>query len=340
MGPAALAQVLRPLDDMFDPASYPDLLRGLREPDDALVWKVDATRAIVHTADFFPPVVDDPYWFGAIAAANAMSDVYAMGGEPAFAINLVGFPDDMDPAVLSEILRGGAEKVREAGAVVAGGHTVSDKEPKYGLAVTGFVHPDRVLAKAGAQPGDVLLLTKPLGTGVLTTAGKKEKADPAHMDAAIASMARLSAGAAKLFREATPHVHALTDVTGFSLMGHGHEMAHLSGLTFRFRLDDLPLLPGAEIYATAGHTPGGGARNRSYYGEFVTLPQSIEDWKVALLFDPQTSGPLLAAIAPQAAEGLVAAFRAAGEPVWRVGEAVEGKPGGIDIVRAGAAARA
>jgi selenide,water dikinase len=334
MGPAALAKVLSPLAAMFDPARYPSLLRGLADPDDALVWKLDDERALVHTADFFPPVVDDPYAFGAIAAANAMSDVYAMGGEPIFAINIVGFPDDMDPAVLTEILRGGAEKVREAGAVVAGGHTVGDKEPKYGLAVTGLVHPDRVLAKGGARPGDVLLLTKPLGAGLITTAGKRQKASPEHMDAAIASMSRLSAGASRLLRQAHPHVHALTDVTGFSLMGHGHEMAHLSGLTLRFRFDDLPLLPGAAAYATAGLTAGGGARNRSYYGEFVTLPEAIDDWKVALLFDPQTSGPLLAAVSAEAASDVIAAFRAAGEPVWHVGEAVEGRPGGIEILQA------
>src|SRR5258705_12847176 len=168
MGPEALAQVLRPLATMFDPASHPNLLFGLGAPDDALVWKLDEDRALVHTADFFPPVVDDPYAFGAIAAANALSVVYAMGATPLFAINLVGFPDDMDPAILAEILRGGGEKVKEAGAVVAGGHTTSDKEPKYGLAVTGVVHPDRILSKGGAKPGHGLLLTKPLGARILT----------------------------------------------------------------------------------------------------------------------------------------------------------------------------
>jgi len=331
MGPAALAQVLRPLSGMFDPARFPDLLRGLDAPDDAVVWKLDSERALVNTADFFPPVVDDPYAFGAIAAANAMSDVYAMGGDPIFAINLVGFPDDMDPAILSEILRGGAEKVREAGAVVAGGHSTSDTEPKYGLAVTGLVHPDRVLAKGGARPGDVLLLTKPIGSGVLTTAGKKQRASSEHMAAAIASMARLSASAARLIREAHPEVHALTDITGFSLIGHAHEMAHLSKLTLRFRLAELPLLPGAEEYARAGMITGGGKRNASYYGPFVTLPSAIEPWRISLLYDPQTSGPLLAAVAPEAADGLVRAFRAAGEPIWAVGEAVDGREGGIEI---------
>ena len=331
MGPEALAQVLRPLAAMFDPARYPNLLRGLDTPDDALVWKLDAERALVHTADFFPPVVDDPYAFGAIAAANALSDVYAMGGTPLFAINLVGFPDDMDPSILSEILRGGAEKVKEAGAVVAGGHTTSDKEPKYGLAVTGMVHPDRILSKEGAAAGDVLLLTKPLGAGILTTAGKTQRASAADLHAAIASMARLSASAARLFREAHPHVHALTDVTGFSLIGHAHEMAHLSKVTLRFTMSDLPLLPGTESYAKAGLVTGGGKRNLEYYGRFVATTRPVPQWNLDVLYDPQTSGPLLAAVDPSQAGTLVAAFRAAGEPVWIVGEAVAGTAGAIEI---------
>lgn len=331
MGPAALAEVLRPLANMFDPARYPDLLRGLEAPDDALVWKLDAERALVHTADFFPPVVDDPYAFGAIAAANALSDVYAMGGTPLFAINLVAFPDDMDRAILSEILRGGAEKVREAGAAVAGGHTVSDPEPKYGLAVTGLVHPDRILSKGGARAGDVLLLTKPLGAGFLTTAGKKQNVAAADLDAAIASMARLSANAARLLREAHPHVHALTDVTGFSLAGHAHEMAQLSNLALRFRVDELPVLSGAETAARAGLVPGGGKRNEAYYSAFVTAKRELPRWQTELLYDPQTSGPLLAAVDPSHAAAVVAAFRAAGEPVWVVGEAFAGKVGLIEI---------
>src|SRR5882672_4942962 len=332
MGPEALAQVLRPLAAMFDPARYPNLLRGLDSPDDALVWKLDAERALVHTADFFPPVVDDPYWFGAIAAANALSDVYAMGGTPLFAINLVGFPDDMDPGILSEILRGGADKVKEAGAVVAGGHTTVDTEPKYGLAVTGMVHPDRILSKGGARAGDVLLLTKPLGAGILTTAGKKQKASAADLDAAIASMARLSDTAARLLRDAHPHVHALTDITGFSLIGHAHEMAHLSSVTLRFKLSELPLLPGLEGYARAGLVTGGGKRNASHFGGFVAIARPIEPWRLDVLYDPQTSGPLLAAVDPSHAGTLVAAFRGAGEPVWSVGEAVVGTEGGIEIV--------
>jgi selenide,water dikinase len=332
MGPEALAQVLRPLADMFDPAGYPNLLRGLAAPDDALVWKLDDERALVHTADFFPPVVDDPYAFGAIAAANALSDVYAMGGAPLFAINLVGFPDDMDRGILSEILRGGAEKVKEAGAVVAGGHTTSDKEPKYGLAVTGMVHPGRILSKGGARVGDVLLLTKPLGAGILTTAGKKQQASAVDMDAAISSMARLSDRASQLLREAHPNVHALTDITGYSLIGHAHEMAHLSKVTLRFAMNDLPVLPGTEGYGTAGLVTGGGKRNVAYYAPFVAFTRPLAAWQKELLHDPQTSGPLLAAVDPLHAEALVNAFRAAGEPVWIVGEAVAGPEGGVEIV--------
>lgn len=331
MGPEALAQVLRPLAGMFDPAGYPNLLRGLASPDDALVWKIDSGRALVHTADFFPPVVDDPYAFGAIAAANALSDVYAMGGEPLFAINLVGFPDTLDPGVLAEILRGGADKVKEAGAVVAGGHTTSDREPKYGLAVTGWVHPDRILGKGGAKPGDVLLLTKPLGAGIITTAGKEQKASEAELAAAIESMARLSAGAARLLRDAHPHVHALTDITGFSLIGHAHEMAHLSGLTLRFTMNDLPLLPGVQAHAEAGVLTGGGRRNESYFSAFATIPRHLPRWQIDLLYDPQTSGPLLVAVDPAHASQLIAAFRAASEPVWVVGRAVDGPSGRIDI---------
>lgn len=332
MGPEALAQVLRPIAEMFKPEDHPSLLAGLASPDDALVWKLDDERALVHTADFFPPVVDDPYWFGAIAAANALSDIYAMGGTPIFAINLVGFPDDLPAPILSEVLRGGGEKVKEAGAVVAGGHTTSDKEPKYGLAVTGLVRPDRMLRKSGAKPGDVLLLTKALGTGILTTAGKKQKASAEEMASAIASMARLSRGAAKILCDAHPHVHALTDITGFSLMGHGHEMAHLSKVTLRFRWDALPLLPGTEAHARAGRITGGGKRNSGFYGEFVEFGRSFHLWQVEVLYDPQTSGPLLAAVDPNAVDAIVAAFRAAGEPVWTVGEAVAGREGGIEVV--------
>ncbi len=331
MGPEALDRILRPLAGMFDAKRHPDLLRGLEAPDDALVWRLDAERAIVQTADFFPPVVDDPYDFGAIAAANALSDLYAMGAVPLFAINLVAFPEGLDPAVLAEILRGGAEKVREAGAGVAGGHTTTDREPKYGLAATGIVHPERILSKGGARPGDALVLTKPVGTGVVTTAHKRGRVERADLDAAVASMARLSEGAARILRAAGAAVHALTDVTGYGLLGHAHEMAEQSGLALRFRWSEVPLLPGAERYADEGMVPGGSRRNESYYGAWVSWERTLRDRERLLLFDAQTSGGLLAAVAPDRADDLLAAFSSAGEPAWRVGEAVEGAAGGLRI---------
>src|SRR5262249_35652363 len=217
MGADALAHVLRPLAGLFS-ASVPDLLVGLEAADDAAVYRLDDERAIVATTDFFPPVVDDPYTFGAIAAANALSDIYAMGGDPLFCLNLVAFPDDLDPTILSEILRGGADKVREAGAGIAAGHRGTDREPKYGLAAIGVVHPRRILMKGGARPGDVLLLTKPIGTGVVTTALKGEAARPEDIAAAVASMTRLNGPAARALRALGEDLHACTDITGFGLL--------------------------------------------------------------------------------------------------------------------------
>ena len=331
MGPEALAQVLRPLVGIFDSEKYPDLLQGLEKPDDAAVWRLDDERALVLTADFFPPVVDDPYDFGAIAAANSLSDLYAMGAEPLMGINLVGYPDDLDTSILSEILRGGAEKLREAGAVIAGGHTTSDKEPKYGVAVTGLAHPDRILTKGGARPGDVLFLTKPIGTGVVTTAHKRGQVDDGDLAVAVASMARLSGGAAKILRQFEGAIHAATDITGFSLAGHSHEMAHQSGLTLRFHWDDVPLLQGAESYAKSGSVPGGGKRNRLYYGPWVLVRRTLQDWEQILLYDPQTSGGLLFAADAAKADEIEKTFRGSEEPIWRVGEALDARPGGLEI---------
>lgn len=331
MGPEALAQVLRPLAGMFDADSHPELLRGLRELDDAVVWRIDGSLAIVQTADFFPPVVDDPYHFGAIAAANAMSDLYAMGAEPKFALNLVAFPDDLDAAVLSEILRGGGEKVREAGAVVAGGHSTVDAEPKYGLAVTGFVHPARILTKGGARADDVLLLTKPIGTGVVTTAHKRERVDEADLAAAVTSMERLSSSAMRILRDAGGAVHALTDVTGFGLAGHAHEVAEQSGISLQFAFRGVPLLPGAERYAREGMIPGGSSRNEAFYGAWTEYRRPLDAWERRLLFDPQTSGGLLAAVDAERADAVLAAFRAAGEPVWPIGRATDGRAGGLVV---------
>jgi selenide,water dikinase len=277
-------------------------------------------------------VVDDPYDFGAIAAANALSDLYAMGARPFMGINLVAFPDDLETAILAEILRGGGEKVREAGAVVAGGHTTSDKEPKYGVAVTGLVHPAEVWTKGGARPGDVLFLTKPIGSGVVTTALKQDRVERAHLDQAVASMARLSGKAADVLRGFADDLHAVTDVTGFALAGHAHEMAHHSGLTLSLRWSDVPLLQGAEGYARQGCVPGGGRRNRLYYAPWVSVQRAFADWEQVLLYDPQTSGGLLFALAPTRADAVERAFHDANEPLWRVGRAIEGRAGGIEIL--------
>ncbi len=323
MGPEALAQVLRPLREMFRTKEYPSLLVGLDPSDDAAVYKISDEIAVIQTLDFFPPVVDDPYDYGAIAAANAMSDVYAMGGEVVLALNICGFPPDMDPAIVAEILRGGAEKVAEAGAVLAGGHTLDDREPKYGLAVMGIVHPERVLTKAGAKPGDVLVLTKPLGVGIITTALKGGLADPAHVAAAVESMKRLNRRAAQLVQQVG--VDACTDVTGFALLGHSQEMAALSGVKIRFYLEKLPFLEGARGYAEDWLFPAGACRNQKHYSPWVHFAPGISEEMQMLLFTPETSGGLLIAVPREKLEQLVALFEAEGQEYWIVGEAVEGE---------------
>jgi selenide,water dikinase len=246
-----------------------------------------------------------------------------MGGDPLFALNLAAVPEDLPPEVFSEILRGGAEKVREAGAVIAGGHTVTDKEPKYGLAVTGVIHPERIFTKGGARPGDRLVLTKPLGTGVITTAHKHGQVSVADLAQAVASMTRLNRAASAAARALGPH--AVTDVTGFGLLGHAHEMAHLSGVSWALEYDALPWLAGARQYAESwNHFPGGSERNEQYFGRWVKFERPLKDWEQRLLHDPQTSGGLLLAIAPQQLDELVRQLRAAGEPAFVIGTAAEG----------------
>ncbi len=317
-----MAQVLRPLALRTDPR----ILVGLQTSDDAAVFKLDDERAIVQTVDFFTPVVDDPYLYGAIAAANSLSDIFAMGAEPLFALNVAAFPGDMDLDIISRILEGGADKAAEAGIVIAGGHTVTDDEPKYGLIVTGDIHPDNLMTKAGLQAGDALYLTKPLGTGVVTTALKQEAADPADVDAAIVSMQTLNQAASQAARAAG--VRACTDVTGFGLMGHATEMSIKSGVQLRISTSNVPLLPGAERYAEEGRIPGGGHRNMDYY---ETLPEcgvssevSLPEWQKALLFGPETSGGLLIGIDKSAASSLEAEFASRGIDVWKIGEVVDG----------------
>jgi selenide,water dikinase len=328
MGPAALAQVLRPLRERFHAEEYPQLLVGLEGTDDAAVYQVTEEVAVIQTLDFFTPIVDDPYDFGAVAAANAMSDVYAMGGEVVLALNICAFPRDLPLEVVQAILRGGADKVAEAGAVLAGGHTIEDPEPKYGLAVMGLVHPERIWTKGGARAGDRLVLTKPLGVGLITTALKGEVAEPEHVAAAVRSMARLNRGAARAARAA--EVHACTDITGFSLLGHGLEMADQSQVALRFHLEALPLLPGAREYAEQSLFPGGSCRNRDAYTDRVRFAPSIPDEMRMLLFTPETSGGLLLAVAPERADTLLAQLRALGEEGWVIGEAVPGA--GIEVV--------
>ena len=319
---------MRPLQDLFRAEDYPDLLVGLTKADDAAVYRLSDELAVIHTLDFFTPVVDDPYQYGAIAASNAMSDVYAMGGEVLLALNISAFPADMDAAVIGEILRGGAEKVREAGGVLAGGHTVDDKEPKYGLSVLGVVHPDCVLTKAGAQPGDVLALTKPLGVGIITTALKSGVADAAHVRGAVESMAGLNRRAANLAQQVG--VHAATDITGFGLLGHSSEMANLSGVGLRFHLSQLPFLDGARDYAEQWLFPGGANRNQEYFACGVCFAEGISDAIQLLLFTPETSGGLLLAVPPENVQALIARAAAEGQPCWLIGEVIQGA--GIQVV--------
>jgi selenide,water dikinase len=291
------------------------------------VYQVSEELALIFTTDFFTPVVDDPYTYGAVAAANAMSDVYAMGGQVILALSIAAFPPKLPASAISEILRGAAEKVAEAGGVIAGGHTIDDDEPKFGLAVMGTVHPSRVGKKGGARPGDQLLLTKPLGVGIITTAAKGDAADPAHVEGAIQTMLQLNRRAAELAQQVT--FHAMTDVTGFALLGHGYEMASQSGARFRFFFDRLPFLPGAMDYANLWLFPGGACNNQRTFEDNISF-DGLEEEMQMLLFTPETSGGLLIALPPAEADRLEELYRRAGQVVWRVGEVVEGE--GIEVL--------
>ncbi len=322
MDPMVLAQVLRPLQGMFSPAQHPNLLVGLQVSDDAAVYKISDEVAVIQTLDFFTPIVDDPYDYGAIAAANAMSDVYAMGGEVALAMNICGFPPDLPVDIISEILRGGAEKVAESGGALVGGHTVDDKEPKYGLSVMGLIHPDKVLTKGGAKPGDILFLTKPLGVGMITTALKADVADPSHISPAVESMKRLNRQAAQLAQQVG--VHACTDITGFSLLGHGFEMAEKSGVCLRLSFEKLPFVAGATQYAEDWLFPGGSCKNQKCYESQINFAAELSEEMQLLLFTPETSGGLMLAVAPENAAELRSAFAAAGALCAEIGDVVEG----------------
>lgn len=319
--------MLRPLQETFREDDYPNLLVGLGSPDDAAVYQISEEQALIFTTDFFTPIVDDPYAYGAIAAANAMSDIYAMGGQVVLALCIAALPPKLPAVVIQDILRGAAEKVAEAGGVIAGGHTVDDNEPKFGLAVMGTVHPSRIGKKGGAQPGDQLLLTKRLGVGIITTAAKGGAADPSHLEAAIQSMLQLNRRAAELIQQVT--FHAVTDITGFALLGHAFEMASQSRARFRFFLNRLPFVPGAVEYARQWLFPGGACNNQRAYGSHVTF-DGLTDEMQMLLFTPETSGGLLVALPPAEADRLEALCLQAGQSVWRVGEVVDGE--GVEVL--------
>ncbi len=320
--------MLRPLDNIFQAGDYPDLLVGLHSPDDAAVWRLDETRAIVVTTDFFTPVVDEAYDYGAIAAANSLSDIYAMGGIPFLALNIAALPPDLPAELLSEILRGGAEKARQAGVVIAGGHTVQDKEPKYGLVAIGFVDPRHMLTKGGAKPGDRLVITKPLGFGVTTTALKQQKASAEDVAEVVGWMTRLNRTAGQLAVES--ELACGTDVTGFSLLGHGWEIAHASQVGFRLVFEQMPFVAGAVRYAEQWAFPGGAADNRLYFGKYVHFAPKIDEMQQMMLFDPQTSGGLLLAVPGERMDAFRQRAAQYEQPIWEIGEVVKGE--GIDVV--------
>jgi selenide,water dikinase len=326
MGPDALAQVLRPLAELFPAGSRPEILVGLEAGDDAAVYRLDDSRALVFTADFFTPVVDDPYDFGAVAAANALSDVWAMGGEPAIALNIAGFPSTLPAVVMAEILRGGAEKAREAGCVVVGGHTINSKEPTYGLAVIGFADPHRLFVKTGVRAGDSLVLTKPLGVGVITTALKRGMAAADVLAAAVASMKNLNGGASRIL--AAHGVAACTDVTGFSILGHGLDLARRSSIGLRFQSSRIPFIDGALAAGEADAFPAGTKNNRAAFEASVRFSPDVAELTRKLLFSPETSGGLLAAVAQSKTERCIAELRDAGISAAVVGEALSALPAG------------
>lgn len=332
MAPGDLREVLAALAPVHGLA-HDRLLVGLGAADDAAVYRIAPDLAIVQTVDFFPPVVDDPWTWGAIAAANAMSDVYAMGGEVLFAVAVAGFPRELPKGLIADVFRGAAEKVAEAGGIIAGGHTVVDAEPKYGLCVTGRVHPDRILIKGGLRPGDRLFLSKPLGTGVVTTAGKNDAASEAVLADAIRSMLRLNRGAAQV-AVACDAVGA-TDVTGFGLLGHATEMVEASGAGVAISASRLPLLEGALALAEAGQWSGGMRRNRRHVeaelGRALVIAPDVPAALASLLFEAETSGGLLFSVPAARAGQVLEEFATRSEPCWEIGEVTA--TGGIRIDR-------
>jgi len=309
------------------------VLIDYRTSDDAGVYKLDETHALVQTVDFFTPIVDDPIAYGRIAAANALSDVYAMGGRPITALAIAAFPKDGDPAVLKQIFHGGLQTLTDAGVALLGGHTVQDQEIKFGYAVTGEVDPNRIWSNAGARAGDVLVLTKPIGTGVISTAIKFRRAPEAVAAAAVAVMARLNRAAADaLGRLPTGTVHACTDVTGFGVIGHATEMAKASGVTLAIDVDAVPLLDGALDLLDA-NTPGGGRTNVQYFGSGVSTGPGLDPRRVQLLYDPQTSGGLLAAVERSRAEAALRALAESGVTAQAIGAVEPGETVAVRLCR-------
>ncbi|PZQ17268.1 MAG: selenide, water dikinase SelD [Ancylobacter novellus] len=328
LAPAVLQDILR---KMPAPFPCPDLLVGTETSDDAAVYRLNETQAIVATTDFFTPIVDDPHLFGRIAATNALSDVYAMGGTPLFALALVGMPINTIPLeTAQDILAGGASVCAEAGIPVVGGHSIDSPEPIYGLVAIGLVRPDRVLTNAGAKAGDALILTKGLGVGIFSAALKKDELGEEAYRAMAASTTTLNRVGPVLAEN--PAVHAMTDVTGFGLLGHLMEMCRGSGLRAELRAADAPLLPGALALAEAGYATGASTRNWASYGAAVTLPADAPAWRRALLTDPQTSGGLLVAVAPESVEAVLATCREAGFGQAAVVGTMREGPAGIDVV--------
>jgi selenide,water dikinase len=318
LSPAALDRVLGKLARQHDP----NVLIGFDHADDAGVYQIAPDQALVQTVDFFTPVVDDPYVFGQIAATNALSDVYAMGGRPITSLALVCFPDKADLEILECILAGGLSKMVEAGCTVIGGHSIRDEETKFGYSVTGLIDPKKVLANAGAKPGDALIFTKSLGTGVISTAVKKAKAEPAWMDAAVQSMTTLNKRAAEVIQQAEFRIHSMTDVTGFGLIGHAREMALASNVALRFFSKDIPILPGALECIRAGYIPGGLNNNRDFAECVVGYDDEVPAELRSLLFDPQTAGGLLISVASEDSAQLTESLNASGVPAARIGEVV------------------
>lgn len=314
--------MLRPIHQTFKNQQYPDLLVGLDSPDDAAVWRLDENRAIVITTDFFTPIVNTPYEYGAIAAANSLSDIYAMGAAPFLALNVAALPPQLPHDYLAEIISGAANKALEAGVVIAGGHTVQDKEPKFGLVAIGFVDPSKMFTKAGLKPGDHLYLSKPLGFGVTATALKQEKASDDEINEMIGWMTRLNNQASELGKRF--NIRAATDVTGFSLLGHLDEMVRASKIQATLNFADIPFLPKAEQFGSQGCFAGGAFNNKAHFEKNIQLASHINEVQELLLFDPQTSGGLLIGVPAEQSEAFDAAAKAENIPMWKIGEVQEG----------------